>query len=104
MDRAGANETESPFGTLGGDGQMNLFGAADERQPARSYAPDPETVRRRLRALIETAREARSMPWSERDARMWQTVVPQMAGWLPDDEADQMRLSFAREFDRLMAA
>ena len=44
------------------------------------------------------------MPWSERDARMWQTVVPQMAGWLPEDEADQFRLSFAREFDRLAAA
>jgi hypothetical protein len=41
-------------------------------------------LRRRLRAK---ARSAEKMPWSERDARMWQTVFPNMANWLPDDEA-----------------
>jgi hypothetical protein len=44
------------------------------------------------------------MPWSERDARMWQTVFPNMAKWLPDDEADQLRFEFAQEMERLSKA
>lgn len=44
------------------------------------------------------------MPWSERDAGMWQTVFPNMAKWLPDDEADQLRLEFAQEIERLSKA
>jgi hypothetical protein len=41
------------------------------------------------------------MPWPERDARMWQTVFPNMANWLPADEAEQLRLEFAQEMERL---
>jgi hypothetical protein len=87
-------------------GQLSLFGPGENRmQPAaRSFAPDPDTVRRRLHALLATARDARAMPWPERDARMWQVVFPQMANWLPDDEADQLRFEFAREIERLKAA
>ncbi len=44
------------------------------------------------------------MPWSERDARMWQTVFPNMANWLPHDEAEQLRAAFAREMERLHRA
>jgi hypothetical protein len=44
------------------------------------------------------------MPWPERKARMWQTVFPQMANWLPDDEAGQLCFEFAREIERLKAA
>ncbi len=47
------------------------------------------------------ARRAQVMPWPERDARMWRTVFPQMANWLPDAEAEQLRLQFAREMERL---
>ncbi len=35
---------------------------------------------------------------------MWQTVFPQMANWLPDDEAGQLCFEFAREIERLKAA
>ena len=62
---------------------------------------DPETVRIRLRLLLEKARSAEKMPWSERDARMWQTVFPNMAKWLPPEEADQLRFEFAHEMERL---
>jgi hypothetical protein len=41
------------------------------------------------------------MPWEPRKARMWQTVFPQMANWLPDDERDQLRFEFAQEMERL---
>ena len=44
------------------------------------------------------------MPWSERDARMWQIVFPNMAKWLPDEEADQLRFEFAQEMRRLSEA
>ena len=52
----------------------------------------------------EKARKAKTMPWSERDARMWQTVFPNMAKWLPDDEAEQLCFAFVQEMERLRQA
>jgi hypothetical protein len=43
-------------------------------------------------------------PRSERDAWMWQTVFTNMAKWLPDDEAKQLRFEFAQELERLKHA
>jgi hypothetical protein len=86
--------------------QGSLFGVGEERMqaPLQRSLPDPEKIRRRLKSLIETARSAEKMPWSERDARMWQTVFPNMAKWLPDDEATQLRFEFAQEMERLKRA
>jgi hypothetical protein len=86
--------------------QGSLFGTGDDRllAPTQRVLPDPEKVRRRLRALLEKARSAETMPWSEHDARMWQTVFPNMAKWLPDEEADQLRFEFAQEMERLKKA
>ena len=72
--------------------------------PIRRFVPDPEAIRQRLHTLLAVAREAKVMPWPERDARMWQTVFPQMANWLPDEEADQLRFEFFQEIERLKAA
>ena len=85
--------------------QGSLFGTGGNRlqAPAQRVLPDPEKVRLRLRALVEKARSAEKMPWSERDARMWQIVFPNMANWLPDDEAEQLRFEFAKEMQRLKA-
>jgi hypothetical protein len=96
------NETDL-FGQRAAQG--SLFGTGKDRMqaPVRSMTPDPETVRFRLRALVEKARGAQRMPWSERDARMWQIVFPNMAKWLPDEEADQLRFEFEREMRRLAA-
>lgn len=93
------------FGTAASD-QLSLFGVGEGRMqaPVRRFVPDPEEVRQRLQSLLALAREAKAMPWSERDARMWQTVFPQMANWLPEDEANQLRFEFAQEIERLMAA
>lgn len=68
--------------------------------PVRNYLPDPKKVRRRLLALLEQVRAAEKMPWPERDARMWQIVFPQMANWLPPEEAEQLRFEFAQEMER----
>jgi hypothetical protein len=66
--------------------------------------PDPHKIRLHLVELLETARKAKTMPWPERDARMWQIAFPQMANWLPPDEADQLRFAFAQEMRRLARA
>jgi|SRR5476649_626996 hypothetical protein len=86
--------------------QGSLFGSREDRlqAPRQRTVPDPETVRVRLRSLLGIARSAEKMPWSERDARMWQTVFPNMAKWLPKDEADQLRFEFAQEMERLRRA
>ncbi len=86
--------------------QESLFGPGDDRMqaPCRSTLPDPEAIRLRLRSLLEKMRCAEKMPWSERDARMWQTVFPNMAKWLPDEEADQLRFEFLQEMERLNKA
>ena len=46
-------------------------------------------------AVRDKARAAKTMPWSEMDARMWQTIFPNMANWLPEEEANQLRFEFA---------
>lgn len=85
--------------------QSNLFGSGADRMapPQHASSPDPENVRRRLKKLVETVRAADAMPWSERDARMWRTVVPNMTKWLPQDEGAEIREIFEREMRRLEA-
>jgi hypothetical protein len=94
------------FGRSSGPDQYSLFGEGESRlqAPRQSFAPDAEVIRRRLTDLLAVARRAQTMPWSERDARMWQTVFPQMANWLPNEEAEQLRFEFAQEIERLKAA
>jgi hypothetical protein len=91
------------FGHPTGPAQASLFGDGEGRlkAPEQRFLPDPAAVRRRLNALLAKARSASAMPWPERDARMWQTVFPNMANWLPEAEANQLRLDFAREIERL---
>jgi hypothetical protein len=91
---------------LFGHGQGSLFGSGEDRMqpPARSTTPDPQVIRFRLHALLDKARAATEMPWSERDARMWQTVFPNMAKWLPPEEGEQLCFQFAREMQRLARA
>lgn len=99
-------EPTNLFGEPTGPSQHSLFGEGDDRlrAPLQPMTPDPESVRRRLKALLATARSAASMPWPEREARMWQTIFPNMANWLPDEEAEQLRFEFAQEIERLRAA
>ena len=80
--------------------EPELFG----ERPDPDGRPDPHKIRLHLVELLETARKAKTMPWPERDARMWQIAFPQMANWLPPDEADQLRFEFAQEMQRLTRA
>ena len=98
--------TPPDFTYSGASEQPSLFGPDDEcmQPPVHRFVADTELIRRRLLAVLEKARGATAMPWPERDARMWQTVFPQMADWLPDDEANQLRFEFMQEIERLKAA
>lgn len=89
-----------------GPAQDSLFGDGEVRlqAPSQRTTPDPEDIRRRLASLVEKVRSSEKMPWSERDAQMWQTVFPNMAKWLLDDEADQLLFDLVQEMERLKKA
>ena len=87
--------------------QGSLFGEGDGRMasPVREpQMPTPELARARLHSFLEMARGAETMPWDARRARVVQIIFPQMARWLPEDEADQLCMEFMREVERLKAA
>ena len=71
-------------------------------QSPRLEAVDPEDVRVELLNLLSIARSARdAAPWDRRTQRYHRTVFPQMARWLPDEEAAQLCFEFTRELDRI---
>ncbi len=86
------------------DAQASLFGEGGMTPPARPPTVDTEAIRGRLNRLLGSLRAADTMPLSDRDVRMWQTVVPNMTKWLPDGEAQTVRLAFACEMERLAAS
>jgi len=95
------------FGNSDLNGQASLFGDTPDRMPhvpQPDITPDPNRVREKLHALLETAKAADTLPWPEKKARVWRIVFPQMANWLPEDEAAQLRFEFARELERLKLA
>lgn len=100
------SEASDLFGRPTGPGQFSLFGEGGDRlqAPARPAVDHPARARAKLTALLDAVRAAHTMPWPERDARMWQTVFPQMANWLPDEEAEQLRFEFQQEIERLKKA
>jgi hypothetical protein len=84
---------------LFGPSQLGL-GLEDTRPDPTKI--DPEEVRQELVAILEIARAARDeAPWDRRTHRYHQVVFPQMANWLPDDEAEQLCFEFAKELKRI---
>ena len=70
----------------------------------RNESVDPEEVRAELLEILRIARDARdAAPWDRRTHRYHQVVFPQMASWLPDDEAEQLCFEFAKELERIEA-
>lgn len=92
--------------------QIDLFGHksnqgelfAGQKRVRRSEIVTPEEVRAKMLLMLEQARAAQTMPWPERKAQINEVIFPQMANWLPKDEADQLRFEFKREFERLRRA
>ncbi len=94
---ARSEETERP---ATGASQLDMFGAP----PAQSYEPDPESVRAELKDLLARARAAPFQHWDPREISFYRVVFPQMANWLPKDEAAQLCFEFEAEIARLKAA
>jgi len=81
--------------------QAELF-APDAVPPA--YRPDLDDVRARLHRILAEARAAEKLPWDQDRLLVLKTIFPHMAGWLPEDEAAQLRFEFDTEMARLKAA
>ncbi len=63
---------------------------------------DPADVRADLTAMLTDARNATvQSPWDERTLRYNRIVFPQMAKWLPEEEAEQFCFAFRQEIERL---
>ncbi len=90
----------------GQEGQLGFD--LGEKPAPKSYEPDRDEVREDLGAILDAARGVTAeAPWDERTYRYNKVVFPQMARWLPEDEAAQLCFEFAREIERierLMAA
>jgi hypothetical protein len=103
----GANETannEAPdlFGFKSRQG--DLFANEPPRNNGVGVA-DPDDIRARLHTILAEARATESFPpWNERTTRLYQAIFPQMANWLPNAEAEQLRLEFDTELERLSLA
>ena len=89
-----SNQTDL-FGT-----QSDLFGPP----PPKSYAPSLATVRAEANKVLEKARIAKEMPWTQKEFAFWKTVFPPMTNWLPEEEAAQLRSAVMEEICRLEAA
>jgi hypothetical protein len=87
--------------------EPDLFGPSQLGLGLEDTRPDPTKVdaneiRQELIAILEMARGARDeAPWDWRTHRYHQVVFPQMANWLPDDEAEQLCFEFAKELERI---
>jgi hypothetical protein len=68
----------------------------------REETVDPNEVRAELVELLEMARRAQdAAPWDRRTHRYHTIVFPQMARWLPEEEAQQLCFAFAAELERI---
>jgi hypothetical protein len=86
---------------FGNEPQPELF-EAEAAPPA--YRPDLDDVRARLNRILAEARASNTLPWDSDKVLLYQTIFPHMAGWLPEDEATQLRFEFDTELARLKAA
>ncbi len=83
--------------------QLDMFSPLEATLPKESLvnSGDPVKVRIRLKRILEEVQNADEMPWDWRTLRLYQTIVPQMTRWLPQDEAENFRLKFFAEVNRL---
>ncbi len=86
---------------FGAEAQAELF-QPDAAPPA--YRPNPDEVRARLHKILGEARAAQKLPWDRDKLLVYRTIFPQMANWLPEEEAAQLRFEFDAEMTRLKAA
>jgi hypothetical protein len=93
------------MGTYRSSRQPDLFAAAG--QAFLPEAPPADFIARIRGELTDTlgrVREAAALPWKDlTSATLAELRFDSIAGWLPDDEASALRVSFKREMNRLYA-
>ena len=82
------------------DDQPDMFGS----EPAPVYKPDPDKVRRRLYNILAELRTPDAGPPKPTRLSLYRSIFPQMALFLPEEEAAQLRFEFAQEMQRLAKA
>ena len=98
-----------PLAPMSSPRQGDLFGQqgpdpADADFETPVYEADPDEVRAELQQLLAEMRAAQTMPWDAKRTALYRTIVPQMANWLPEEEARQLCFAFESELARLQAA
>jgi hypothetical protein len=83
--------------------QLSFFRPERSEAPPRR-PPDPNYIRKSLNRLLRLVRDAQIMPWSEGEAESWEKLFPELAAWLPPDEAEAMTAEFGTELARLRSA
>jgi hypothetical protein len=85
--------------------QPDLFANAGDILPAEAPPSDfIARIRDELTGTLARVREAVALPWKDLTAAtLAELRFNSIAGWLPDDEAGALRVSFQREMDRLYA-
>ena len=85
--------------------QLDLFANSGSVLPAE--APPSELIARirgELTGTLARVRGAVAFPWTDvTAATLAELRFNSIAGWLPDDEARELRISFQHEMDRLYA-
>jgi hypothetical protein len=86
--------------------QPDLFAEAGDSSAAEPPPSDfIERIRGELTTTLSRVREAAILPWKDLTAAtLAELRFNSIAGWLPNDEASALRLSFQREMNRLYAA
>lgn len=83
--------------------QGELFSSPDPATP-EVMPVTPDSVRVKMLTMLEQLRVAEQMPWPDRKVQVNEVIFPQMARWLPKEEAAQLCFAFTREIERLKLA
>lgn len=88
-------------GSLFGEGPDRTPEPVKAQEPAGEYTPDPKYLRRVLLLVLKNARAAKTMPWTDYQARKWEVDFPRVAKYLPEEEAERLCADFWTEMARL---
>lgn len=82
--------------------QGELFAPSEMRKGWEPPKIDPDDIRRRLNKMLDLARAADpAAPEPIESLRRHRVIFPQMANWLPQEEADALRALHRAEMERL---
>jgi hypothetical protein len=79
--------------------QLQLF-PLERAKPVRR-PPDLAYIRKSLHRLLRLARDAEIMPWGEGEALSQEKLFPELAAFLPAEEAEALTSEFRGELTRL---